>query len=186
MIEINLLPGGIKKNPVKIELNKELYFNIGLIIISVLVFVHILIGGVFIFRKARLNNLNAILPKIDSDLKEINNIKSEFKVLQADTSKILEITKDRLEISLVLNLLSINLPKGVWLKYLKLNESEFDLEGSVVSLKGDEVAILNKYLTGLKNEKNIVIFDKLELADVKKKTFQGIDLIDFVFKTKIK
>ncbi|MEW5758384.1 MAG: hypothetical protein AB1755_02810 [Candidatus Omnitrophota bacterium] len=186
MIDINLLPEKLKKKNINAEFNKDFYYNVIIALVIILAFIHLLIGSTFIFKKIKFRNLKSIVPKIEQDLKEISDLKNRVKLLQADTSKILDITKDRMEVAFALNRLSMDLSNGIWFRHLKLDETEFELEGSVVSLKEDEMSLLNKFLTSLKNEKNIKVSDKLELADAKKRNFQGIDIIDFILRVKIK
>lgn len=187
MIEINLLPQELRKKVQKVEFNKQTYFNIIILVVSLFVVIHILLVGVFMLKKAKFNRLNTAWPKLEKDLEEITDIKNEIKNLSQDNNKITEVIENEGSVAYILNKLSLELPNGIWFRYLKLDENEFIIEGSVVSQRAvDETTILNKYLTSLKAQKEIKIFENLEIADIKKKNIQSIQVADFILRVKLK
>jgi Tfp pilus assembly protein PilN len=98
-----------------------------------------------------------------------------------------EFVKGRINSSMVLNRLSLDLPGGVWFNELTLNNKELIIQGSVFSFKKEEVGQINKFIDNLKQDSGFFMnFDKIELGAMQARTIAGYEVVDFTISGTLK
>ena len=81
-----------------------------------------------------------------------------------------------------LNRLSLDLPSGIWFNEISANlKKEFILRGSVVSLKKEEMLLINQFIDNLKKDTDFFKdFSKLEMTSAQSGEIGGYEVNDFV------
>jgi uncharacterized membrane protein (Fun14 family) len=188
MIEINLLPDGLKgktktnkafsTNAVKPDIKyllRVVPFMLGMVI-----FIHLYLGLVGIIKSSQLVSLNNKWRGLDSQRKALESFNQEHMLLSEDAKAIQRASQERLLWAQKLNSLSLDLPSGVWFDEVSLLAKNFILHGSVVSLQKQEMSLINKFIDNLKNDSAFFKdFVRLELDSVEHKSLGGYDVVDF-------
>jgi len=188
MIEINLLPEELQVKSKKgsaLKPDYAIYF-IGLIF-GLFICAHIYLGIVSVFKSYRLNSLNKRWQSLEPQRKIWESLKKEQELLSADAKYIQQLAKSRIIWSEKLNKISLDLPSGVWLWDLSINQKDFVLKGSAVSLQKQEMGLINKFMDNLKSDSTFFKdFSGLELSSVQRRTIADYDVVDFVLLGKLK
>ena len=191
MIEINLLPENLrpkaKKPGIDLEAKETLYLVP--LVLGILVIVHVLISGVFIFQGLQLGILNSRWQKMESQRKALEIFRSETAHLSEDARALQEINAKAIKWAPKLNKLSLNLPSGVWFRSINLTGNLLDMRASVISLQESEMNLINQYINNLKKDSDFFLdFSKLDLDSVEKKAAGGYEIAEFslagILKTK--
>jgi len=189
MIEINLLPQELKRKPKKpgidLESPETLYFIP--LVFGVLIAMHILLGLFFIFKNVQLGILNNNWKKLESQTKALKEFRSESAQLSEDARALQEITSHSIRWAAKLNRLSLDLPSGIWFRYLTVNALNLDIRASVFALQKKELAAVNKFMDNLKQDKDFFgDFTKLELGTIERKTLGGYEIAEFTLTAALK
>ncbi len=183
MIEINLLPTGKKKKERRVPAISSkaiMYACVGLA--ALLVSIHLLLGALVLIKKGQLNNLNNQWPQFEADKTKLDTLRKDLSALESNVRTIEKLTTKRISWSKKLELLSDIIPSGIWLTDLSITSERFILQGSAVSKKSEEMALIGKYLNELKSKpefiKNIT---NLELGPAQRKLVKGWEIVDFIF-----
>jgi len=190
MIEINLLPHELKTKPKKLGLGtlspKQSLYLIAAAF-CLLLCLHIIFLCAIIVRKIQLNKLQAKWTSLEPQRLTLDSLKKENEVLSADINLIQKLMKQRLCWSHNLNKLSLDLPSGVWFNELSVNQKEFILKGSAVSLQKEEMGLINKFIDNLKTDQDFFAgFKSLELGPVQRRSLGGYDIVDFILSGALK
>ncbi|MFC1805071.1 hypothetical protein ACFLZ3_04530, partial [Candidatus Omnitrophota bacterium] len=78
--------------------------------------------------------------------KGLHQLKSADAILQG------KLSAEKLNWSEKLNKLSLHLPYGIWFDNLSLKGADFVLRGSVISLQGEEMMLIKKFIESLKDD----------------------------------
>jgi Tfp pilus assembly protein PilN len=189
MIEINLLPEELKNRAEKAEkekiLNQALYFMPWLF--GLLLFAHLCLAAIFAFRSYQISTLAGHWRSLEPQRKILAQSRQEYDILSQDSRIAQQLDIQRISWAQKLNRLSADLPSGVWLNELALSSKECVLKGSVISLKKEEMFLVNKLIEGLKSDALFFKdFSSLELSSVQMRTISGYDVVDFVLKLSLK
>jgi len=190
MIEINLLSEELKADLKKQAPSPVLKqaTAIAFLILGVLVFLHLGLMGILAAKSVQLNALNAQWRTLQPKLKLVQEFKSEGTVSPQSANSIQQLVRKRLTWSKKLNRLSLNLPPGVWFNEISFNlKKEFTLRGSVVSLKKEEMFLINQFIDNLKKDADFFKdFSKLEMSSAQSEEIGGYEVNDFVVSGTIK
>lgn len=200
MIEINLLPEelkvkhkGILKEAAAASGRGAATFEIKYIIyliplvLGILICAHIYLGLAYFVKNSQLRHLANKWRGLEQQRKELEVFNSEYALSNEDTKALEQIYQARINWAQKLNLLSLGLPSGVWFNEISLSPKEFILQGTVVALQKEELALLNKLISYLKNAPDFFKdFNNLELSSVQKKTIGGYDIFDFILQGDLK
>jgi Tfp pilus assembly protein PilN len=189
MIEINLLPEELKNKANKVKkdkaLNQALYFIPALF--GLLLIVHLCLAAVFLFRSYQINMLTCRWVSLEPQRKMLAQARQEYDVLSQDSRIVQQLESQRIIWAQKLNRLSADLPLGVWFTEAVLSYKECVLKGSVISLKKEEMSLVNKLIENLKKDTAFFKdFSLLDLGSVQMKTIGGYDVVDFVLKLSLK
>lgn len=181
MIEINLLPHEltVKQKKMVIEPNCLLYLIP--LVFGILVCIHLYLAAINIIKSAQLGTLNKKYKSLEPQRKEVENFKKEYTITSEDAREIQHLTEQRISWSEKLNKLSLDLPSGIWFNEISLNNKDFVLNGSVISLQKEEITLINKFIDNLKNDVSFFKdFQTLELSSVQRRVIAGYDIVDFI------
>ena len=190
MIEINLLPQELRMKPKKSDKGpfpaRYLLYIAGLIL-GILICLHVILLGSSIIRNLRLSALENKWKELEPQRRLTEQSRKDNEILSVDAKSVQQLAKQRVNWSEKLNKLSFNLPSGVWFDEITLNQKDFILTGSAVSLQKEEMSLINKFMGNLKEDKNFFSgFSTLELSSVQRRSMGGYDIIDFVLSGKLK
>lgn len=119
--------------------------------------------------------------------KTLEDFKKEHSVASLDNVTIQQFINKRINWSQKLNILSLNLPYGIWFDAFSATTKDFSLRTLVISLEQQEMSLVNKFIESLKSNKEFFKdFDKLEVGSVTRKVIGGYDVIDFILVGTIK
>ncbi len=189
MIEINLLPEDLKPKTTppseSMELIRVIYFMP--FILAILIVTHILLGGVFILKSAQLGIVNAKWRKLEPQRKLLEDFKKESDGLSGDAQLIKQLGLGNISWAEKLNKLSLSLPAGIWLNELTLAKKILTLRCSTVSLKKEELTLINKFIDNLKGDAEFFKdFSNLELGPIERRVIAGYDIVDFTLTGNLK
>lgn len=92
-----------------------------------------------------------------------------------------KLVAQRITVSDKMQTLMAALPNGIWFNRLSLQQGRFRLEGSIISLKKEEIKLLNLFLNRLKEDKQFFKdFTSLELERMSVRMLGGFSVMDFV------
>ena len=190
MIEINLLPEELKvktKRLGKVSIESKYFLYLIPLVFAVLILAHICLAAVGIVKTFQFSQLNNKWKKLQPQRELLNNLKKEYDVLASNAKLIEELNSRKLNWSEKLNRLSLDLPSGIWFNEILVSRKDFVLKASVISLQGEEMSLINKFINSLKNDTRFLKdFNNLELGLVQKKSVGGYDVVDFILTAKLK
>jgi Tfp pilus assembly protein PilN len=118
--------------------------------------------------------------KVDQALKLSSNLSQDAKVIQ-------QLVGSKISWSFKMNRLSQLLPGGIWFNQVSFKGANFTLLGSVISLKKEEMALINSFLNNLKQDKLFFAdFNNIELTSVQRRVLGGYEISDFVLSGSLK
>ncbi|MDO8489663.1 MAG: PilN domain-containing protein [Candidatus Omnitrophota bacterium] len=193
MIEINLLPEELRvKTKEKVveqvtmesgsTFKQDQLFVYAIPVLFVLfVLVHLYFGVVSISQNVRLASLNRKWIDFGPQKKVLDEFNLKYSAASQDAGLTQLLIKQRVLWAQKLNDLSLNLPVGVWFNDISFTKQNITIQGSVISLKMDELNLINKLLDGLKTDSEFSKdFTNLELSNVQRRTVGSYDITDFV------
>lgn len=200
MIEINLLPEELKarvrSKPKKeagvsgagpIAFEPRYLFYLIPFILAILVCAHVYLGLVYLVKTGELRQLNGKWQSLEPQRKELEAFNAEYAVISEDAKALQQILQSRINWAQKLNQLSLGIPSGVWYSEISITPNDFTLHGSVVALQKEELTLVNKLISNLKNNTNFFKdFSNLELNSAQKKTIGGYDIFDFILQGSLK
>ncbi|MFC1674362.1 PilN domain-containing protein [Candidatus Omnitrophota bacterium] len=192
MIEINLLPQELKRSRAtgKFDLKslqaKHLIYLIPTVF-ALLIFMHVYLGVAGIIRGAQLGIVNRRWRSLAVDRNRVEQYKGLHQLKSADAILQNKLGVEKLNWSEKLNKLSLHLPYGIWFNDLSLKDADFVLRGSVISLQGEEMTLIKKFIESLKDDQGFFSdFDDIRLSSVERRTIAGYDVADFHLNGKVK
>ena len=200
MIEINLLPEELKgrlkaktkkyalsssTGPVKFEAKYIIYLIP--LILGMLICTHVYLGLTFFAKKGNLSQMANKWQGLEPQRKELEVFNAEYSAISEDAKAIQHISRSRVNWAQKINQLSLGLPSGVWYTEISVTPKDFILQGAVVALQKEELTLVNKLISNLKNDPIFFKdFSNLELTSVQKKTIGGYDIFDFILQGELK
>ena len=168
-----------------------LYGGGGLLAIYTLIFLSIL------FNDYTLKGLKKEWGDVAPEREKIDKLSKEYAELDA-TEKAREKLRGHFRWSQKLQELNDSVVRGVWLRELFLGERSLEtpaatkpgspskkertliLLGSAASPKGDETALVGRFIRSLKENKNFISdFSEVELESIKRREIQSYEVMDF-------
>ena len=190
MIEVNLIPPELRKKEqkFKIAVPKETLYLVGGAIAVVLILIHIILIGSLVVKKVKYSSLNKEWQKILPEKKRIDALKEDQKWISDKTKAVNRLTKEgRISWAKKLNMISDELPQGVWLRNVDFSGVDLIVEGSSVSTKGEEVVLIYKFTTALKNNSDFYSdFKDLEVGSITSRQIKSIEISDFILSAKLR
>lgn len=193
MIEINLVPLHLRKKKKKVffvggfKLPLEVVIGLGGGLIILLFLVHVILLVINVSKLATHNKLKLSWEEIAPEKEKVDVVISELRMLQKKQSAIKKLTEEEKVIwSQKMNILSDNLPKGVWLRKIAFNEDAFFVEGSAISRQNKEMIGVHKFTANLKQDENFLTdLTDLELGSIQMRKIKKVDVADFLITSRL-
>lgn len=181
MIEINLLSEEFKPKVEQASTKANYLSYLVPLILGVLVLVHIYLLILGSMKSYQLQALKKEWSRLEPQGKALENLKKESEALSQNAISMQQLSERKIKWAEKMNKLSLDLPPGIWFTQIVISSKELVLNGSVVSLQKEEMAILNKFLSSLKSDKDFIKdFSKMELGSVQRRMVGSYDVMDFV------
>lgn len=179
MIEINLLPEELRsKKEVNIGLGRIVHFaRLGFIILAG---VHLLLLFSMLLYKYNVGRLEKTKSRISSQDLDAGPLKKEFSAIEDRIRIISALSKNKSYWAERLDKLSSALPNNIWFNQIRAGSGILDITGSVVSLKADEVKVLNKFLDDLKKDASFYSgFKNIDVVSIGRSSLFGVEVFNF-------
>ncbi len=195
MIEINLIPPNLRKKDSRnsgffavVNIPKEFIIGCGGIFVLVLGLVHLSLFSLWGVKSTQYAMTQAQWQQMSSDRNTVDNINKELKDVRAKITLITgNASKKAILWSQKLNILSDNLPKGVWFKKIVWNETTLVIEGSAYSKSRDEMATVGNFVSNLKRDVNFMKdFSSIELNSISRVKQGLLEVAVFTITVKVK
>ena len=176
MLKINLLPEELQKKNKATGIETEYFLYIGQWLLTIFLAIHIILGGIWVFKTLQLKILNYQWIKLMPQRKILASLKGS-----AGATAEARMTGQRISWAEKLNKLSECLPAGIWLTNFSLSTKELKLRCSVISLSKEEMLLINQFISDLK--KDIAFykdFTKAELGAMTKKMYGSYEVLNFI------
>jgi Tfp pilus assembly protein PilN len=178
MIEINLVPGEVRKSRRKIDLPEIPIIPVLAALIGCFVALQVILGGAIIMCKRQLSGLDKTWQDLAPKKAQFDSIKHEIKGTNTKVRAIEALIEKRLSWSRILNELSNSMVAGIWLNALTYQEKagKTALKTRVLTLSGSASAggeeatrDVARFIKALKANKNFFEnFSDVELVSIKK------------------
>jgi Tfp pilus assembly protein PilN len=194
MIDINFIPAQHRKKNAgdmlmgsSINIPREIVVGVGGVFLVALLCTHLVLGAMMIDNAARLRSWKAQWESLLPDKKNLDSIASELKDLKKKMNTIADITsKQSIAWSRNLNIISDNIPKGVWLRKILLDSTGFYIEGSAYSKTQNEIATIGSFVAGLKKDERFMKgLKSLEVNSIQRIKRKKTELNDFLVTAKL-
>jgi hypothetical protein len=182
MIEINLLPEDLRQKRQSSQPSPfdNLVYLIPLILAVVLI-ANLYLGFIFISRGQILAGLERRWKTLEPQRQDVLGMKSEINAESSEAKVVQGYIAKRVLLAPKLNKLSLDLQPGIWFNDLTFGRSSLLVKASVVSLKMDEMDVINTFLEGLKNDNDFSAdLTGVEIGAVQRRTVGSYDVVDFV------
>lgn len=193
MIEINLLPQELRvktkeKAPQQVVVtaiagfNRDKLFIYAIpVLLGLFVLAHLYFAVIGIAKGGHLASLKRKWMELEPQKKTLDEFSQQYSLVSQDAGLTQLLINQRILWAQKLNKLSLNLPAGVWFNDLSLVKQSLTIQGSVISLKMEELNLINKLLDSLKADNEFFKdFASLELSSVQKRSIGSYDIADFV------
>lgn len=187
MIEINLLPEEFRHKEERINILPQVLLYTLIATFGLFIILHLYLGSSLLIRSLQYKSLHKSWSLVSSQLFKVNEWKKQFNISSQQTEQMKRLLAERITISDKMQILAQALPNGIWFNHLNLKEKELNLKGSVVSLKKDQMSLLNIFLNHLK-EDNVFFkdFKRLRLGNMNMRSLGGFSIMDFVLEGELK
>lgn len=195
MIEINLVPENMRKKRrsrsaggAPLALPREALIGIVGGLGVLLVVVHLLLQGLVTIKFMQLKSYESRLSPVGGGKENVDQMLERLKLLQAKYKSVEQIVgKDSIRWSEILNEISNNLPRGVWLSRITLEKDTLLMQGSAVSKGKEDMLNVHTFTANLKaSEAFLAPFSNLELGMIKSRQINVTPVADFTIRVDLK
>ena len=187
MIEINLVPEqSRKKRKSKSLLNglnipRETMIGAGAGVLVILLSIHFVLLLFNITKLVHYKKLQKQWAEMSPLKEKVDSVMLELRGLQGKLAVFDEVAGDSGALwSRKLNILSDSLPRGVWFKKIDFHNDIFLLEGSAISMQGEEMINVHNFVSVLKKNKDFLDhFADLKLGSIQTRKLEKIEIADF-------
>lgn len=188
MIVINLVPVELRKRKKhialkksKVRLPREAVVGVVGGCLLLLVCAHVALQGVIFSKQVKFKSIQeqkealaAQKAAVDRVMSELNHRRERVKSVEAVT------VAERILWAQKLNLISDNVPPGVWLTRVARDEDNLVIQGTAVSRDGNEMISIHNFQSNLNHTEPFARdFDHIELDMIKSRRIQGVKVSDF-------
>ena len=185
MIEINLLPGNLRKKK-QFQFNLDLQANSvrligGGAILGVLIVLIIFFSVGASIRKAQVSRLIKREQAMAQQTSQAETISRDVSILNAKMAALDEITQRSFLWAEKLNQLSDLILPGIWFTRIYMDSgNRLMVEGSVISKKEEAMASVGKFMKDLReNEAFFKDFTNVKLESVERQSLDNRDVVEF-------
>ena len=194
MIDINLVPSDLRKARKgkhflgKINIPLEIIIGCGGGFLILLAMVHVGVLLINLGKVAHLKTLQYQWEAMSSDKKNVDSVVNEMRIFQGKFKALEDIArKGELSWAQKLNLLSNNIPRGMWFKKIVLSDKTLFIEGSTIAQGVNEIVSVSRLIAKLKDDAAFMEnFTDLELGSIQRRRIKNVEIADFVITMKLK
>lgn len=188
MIEINLLSEESRQKRIKLgHFDPSLLKYLIPIAGAILIIINIYFIWVSLSYNSRLSAVEKKWNSLEKQRKEVEEFRKTGIALNSKEELINKINDQRILFSQKLNRLSMDLPSGVWFSELDMSKNKFELRGSAVSVKKDEISLINAFLEKLKQDEDFFKdFSSISIDSLKSRNISSQEIVDFLISGKLK
>jgi len=186
MIEINLLPEGMRKQKrpffkLDLEMVGKVKFLVGGIALGFLILLVIVPSIGSSIRKKQIIQILLEEQNIDPQRFQAEEINKEVTILKAKMNMLDEITKRRFLWAQKLNEISDVVLTGIWFtRIYSDSKRRLIIQGSVISKKEEAMASVGKFMKNIKEHESFFKdFKNIKLETVQRKSINERDVVDF-------
>lgn len=193
MIDINLVPPEIRKVRKgkhflgKINIPLEIIIGCGGGFLLLLGMIHVVVLFINLGKVAHLKTLQYQWEAMSTEKKNVDSVVSQMRIFQGKFKALDDIArKGEFSWAQKLNLLSDNIPRGMWFKKIALSDKTLFIEGSTISRGTNEIVSVSRLITKLKKDDVFMQdFSDLELGSIQRRRIKKVDVADFVITLKV-
>jgi Tfp pilus assembly protein PilN len=194
MIEINLLPTGIRRGNRKRGLSGgfriplEVVIGLGGGLLMLIVVTHVVLLGINLLKVKEFRDLQAQMQDISVAKQEVEALLSDIRATEKTFDDISKVTRQRQILwSPKFNTISDILPRGVWLKRIAFSNGVLNIQGSAISRQSNEIANVHVFTANLKDSGEVFAdFDNFELGSIRRRSVGKVEVADFILTAPIK
>lgn len=153
-----------------------------------LVCAHVILQGVILSKQVKFKNIKHQQEILVNQKTAVDRIMKELKQRRERVKSVESVTiADRILWAQKLNLISDNLPPGVWLTRVARNDKDFVIQGTAVSQSSDEMISVHNFQSNLNSSEDFAKdFDHIELDVIKSRDIQNVKVSDFTIMAELK
>ena len=196
MIDINFYPPNLRKKKTRapgapgkgLSIPKEVIIGLGGGFVVVLLIVHVILQSFIFSRYGKHKALTQEWEEILPSKRRVDVVVSRLRGVQAKAKSIQNILpEEQILWSKKLNIVSDNIPRGVWLRKIAFADDILFIEGSAVSKGQDEMISVHRFASNLKSQEDFLEnLTDLELGSIQRRKIKDVDIADFSIKAKVK
>lgn len=193
MIDINLVPPHLRKQRKSrvlgtINIPLEIIIGCGGGLLLLLGVIHIGLLLVNVGKLAHHKSLKYQWEGMRAERESVDSVVNKMKIFRGKYMALKNISKKgELSWAQKLNLLSDNLPRGMWFRKIALNDEILFIEGSAISKGVSEIASVSRLIAQLKGSDDFMNdFTELELGSIQKRRIKNVEIADFVITMKLR
>lgn len=166
----------------------EVIVGIFAAVAALLIFMHIALAGVMVYRLTAHKILETRWNSMATDKKFCDSIADELKIIQTRMNSLRPITSvPDLHWARLLNEISDSVPKGVWLRELLFEKGSLFIYGSSVSKMQTEMVDTGNFVAALKEKPGIKSsFAGVDVDSIQRRENTAVSIADFTLKAKRK
>ena len=194
MIEINLIPYSLRKKKKSnislsgINIPLEIIIGLGGGLMVLLVLAHVSLMVINIRNVAKHREFQKKMEAVSPQKQQVEKVVNELRTLQSTQKAVQEILPERnIYWAQKLNILSDNIPRGVWLKRINLDENVLLIEGSAISTDNEAMINVHQFTASLKSQREFLEhFTDIELGSIQRRKIKQMDIADFMITVRLK
>ncbi len=194
MIEINLVPAESRKKKKKsllpggFNIPLEVVIGIGGGLVMLLVCIDIFLVVFNVSKIGEHKKLKAEWEQILPAKENVDQVMNQMRDYQAKVKSIEDLTTlNQIIWAEKLNILSDQIPRGVWLKKVAISDGMFFVSGSAISRQKKEMISVHTFTANLKDSDRFLNgFKDFELGSIERGNVSDTDVADFLITIKIK
>ena len=195
MLDINLIPLASRKKvkksilPEGFQIPVEVIIGLGAGVFGLILLLNVVLFCLRYQKVADYRKLKKEWQHILPDKESVDAILGDMRQLQAEFKSIESIApRNQILWSQKLNIISDQLPHGVWFKRVVFNKDNvFMIEGSTIIKDNAELINVHRFASNLKKDPHFLEgLVNLELGSIQRRGIGHVDIADFLLTAKIK
>ena len=193
MIDINLMPVNQRKKSnglfgVALNISREILLGIGAAVAALLITMHILLILVWGFKSIQLAGVEGKFKQLLPDKNIIDAVANEVKDVNKKMKAITGlISIQKTTWSEKFNVLSDEVPKGVWLSKVTVDPTTLIIFGMAASKQHNEITLVSGLTANLKNNQQLMVdIASIEVNAINRVKYNNTDVSQFTITVKLK
>ncbi|MBF0594211.1 MAG: PilN domain-containing protein [Candidatus Omnitrophica bacterium] len=192
MIRVNFIPQELRKDRGDLwaegfgALSREVIIGILVAAAGVLLFLHLILGGMALGKVAEHAMLQARWSSLGPEKRVLDSITNETKALQTRMNSVKVITSAQGVVwARLMNEVSDSVPKGLWIREIKFDKGQLTISGSAVSKVKNEMIVVNNFVDTLKAQPQLKkSFSGIDVDSIQRRENTALSIADFSLKAK--